>query len=93
MGILSDPARIAAMAEHRRVEVGAMKMARQPPLIRQADASRIFAAARKAGYSRTTLIRRPDGQIEFVCEEAEVKAADANISPFEQWKQGNARKD
>lgn len=60
-------------------------------LIQQSDATRLFKAARKAGYARARLIRHPDGTIEIVGEDAPETRATVELSPFEQWKASNAR--
>lgn len=66
-------------------------MAKRPALIPQSDATRLFKAARAAGYARARLIRHPDGRIECVGEDADEVIVATGNSPFEQWKAGNAR--
>ncbi|MCG8272554.1 transcription factor iiib subunit [Aquamicrobium sp. NLF2-7] len=66
-------------------------MAKREALIPQSDATRLFKAARAAGYSRARLIRHPDGRIEVVGEDSLDIAAAAEMSPFEKWKAENAR--
>lgn len=66
-------------------------MEKRTKFIRQGDATRIFRAARNAGYARARLITHPDGRIEFVAEDADNSAAPSEASPFEQWKAKNAR--
>lgn len=62
-------------------------MEKRTKFIRQGDATRIFRAARNAGYARARLITHPDGRIEY----ADNSAAPSEASPFEQWKAKNAR--
>jgi hypothetical protein len=66
-------------------------MAKREALIPQSDATRLFKAARKAGYARARLIRHPDGRIEVIGEDTPEIAAAAEVSPFEKWKAENAR--
>ncbi|SCW56525.1 hypothetical protein [Ancylobacter rudongensis] len=66
-------------------------MAKRPALIPQSDATRLFKAARAAGYARARLITHPDGRIEIVGEDAEAASPAMELSPYEKWKAGNAR--
>lgn len=66
-------------------------MAKRPALIPQSDATRLFKAARAAGYARARLITHPDGRIEIVGEDTPEAIPAAEQSPFEQWKSKNAR--
>ncbi len=66
-------------------------MAKRPALIPQSDATRLFKAARAAGYARARLITHPDGRIEIVGEDAEAASPTMELSPYEKWKAGNAR--
>jgi hypothetical protein len=43
-------------------------MANRPALISQADATRLFKAARSAGYERAKFVSYPDGRIEVQVE-------------------------
>lgn len=66
-------------------------MAKRPALIQQADATRLFKAARAAGYARARLITHPDGRIEVVGEDTPMPEVPADeLSPFEKWKAKNA---
>ncbi|MDQ0512705.1 hypothetical protein QOZ99_003617 [Angulomicrobium amanitiforme] len=65
-------------------------MARRPALIPQSDATRLFKAARAAGYARARLISHPDGRLEIVGEDVETAPLTTELSPFEKWKAGNA---
>jgi len=43
-------------------------MANRSALIRQADATRLFKAAKSAGYERATFTSYPDGRVEVLVE-------------------------
>jgi hypothetical protein len=43
-------------------------MSPRPAKITQADATRLFSAAHKAGYERARLVSHPDGRIEIMAE-------------------------
>ncbi len=66
-------------------------MSRRPALIPQSDATRLFKAAKAAGYERARLIAHKDGTFEIVGEPAEPVPATSELSPFEQWQSNNAR--
>ncbi|MFG1287914.1 transcription factor iiib subunit [Xanthobacter versatilis] len=67
-------------------------MAKRPALIQQSDATRLFKAARAAGYARARLITHPDGRVEIIGEDGpEAVQPAVEVSPFEKWKAGNAR--
>ena len=46
------------------------KKSRRSSIFTQSDASRLFKAARSAGYGRARLIGHPDGRIELIGEDA-----------------------
>lgn len=66
-------------------------MAKRPALIPQSDATRLFKAARAAGYARARLIGHPDGRIEIVGEDVEATTVGTNLTPFQAWQAKNAR--
>lgn len=43
-------------------------MANRPAFMTQADANRLFKAARSAGYDRARVVSYPDGRMEVVVE-------------------------
>lgn len=61
--------------------------------IRQRDTTRLFKAAKAAGFGRVSVMNYPDGRIEVVGENGPAPMPEAPISPFEQWKAKNANKD
>lgn len=66
-------------------------MARQPAIIPQSDATRLFKAAKAAGYARARIIVHPDGRIEVIGEDRPIADQATEQSPFEQWRAQNAR--
>lgn len=68
-------------------------MANRQGAIRQTDATRLFKAAKAAGFGRARLITYPDGRIEIIGENGPLPTAEAPLSPFEKWKADNADKD
>lgn len=67
-------------------------MAAKQAAITQANARRLFKAARDAGFSRAILRTLPDGRVEVVADDGVSTPVEANVSPFEQWKAENADK-
>lgn len=65
-------------------------MANRPSAITQSDATRLFKAARAAGYTRARIIGHPDGRIEVIGEDSLETAASTEPSPFERWRADNA---
>lgn len=43
-------------------------MSNRPAFMTQADANRLFKAARSAGYDRTRIVSYPDGRREVIAE-------------------------
>ena len=68
-------------------------MANRQAAIKQTYATRLFKAAKQAGFGRARLITYPDGRIEIIGENGPVPTAEAPLSPFEKWKAENAGKD
>lgn len=66
-------------------------MANRQGAIRQTDATRLFKAAKAAGFGRARLITYPDGRIEIIGENGPAPTAEIpQLSPFEKWKAENA---
>lgn len=86
---MSDDLLIGAKAIARETKVS--QKAKRSALILQSDATRLFKAARDAGYARARLITHPDGRIEMVGEDSLEATPAVEQSPFEQWKSKNAR--
>lgn len=61
--------------------------------LKQGDATRLFKAAKAAGFGRARLITYPDGRIEIIGENGPVSTVETPLSPFEKWKAENADKD
>ena len=72
---------------------GVKAMANRQAAIKQADATRLFRAAKNAGFGRARLITYPDGRVEIIGENGLVPTADTPASPFEEWKAKNADTD
>lgn len=68
-------------------------MANRQGAIKQTDATRLFKAAKAAGFGRARLITYPDGRIEIIGENGPSAAPEVPLSPFEKWKTENANKD
>lgn len=62
----------------------------QSPAIKQTNATRLFKAAKAAGFDRARLIAHPDGRIEMIGENGAAPETDIALSPFEKWKAENA---
>lgn len=65
---------------------------RSPFLPTQAEILRLMKAARLAGFSQAHFIQHSDGSMEVVAADASVLSTSSNPSPYEEWKQKNARK-
>lgn len=70
-------------------------MANRQAAIKQTDATRLFKAAKAAGFGRARLITYPDGRIEIIGENGPAPTGGQidHLSPFEKWKAENADKD
>lgn len=65
---------------------------RQSLLPSQAEITRLMKAARLAGFTQAHFIQHTDGRMEVVAADAPVAQPAADLSPYEEWKQKNARK-
>lgn len=63
----------------------------------QSEINGAMKAAAAAGYTKTRMIKHPDGRLEIIAEvgthpDSDPSEDSAGLSPFEKWQQGNARK-
>nr|WP_278437283.1 hypothetical protein [Brucella anthropi] len=58
----------------------------------QADITRMLKAARTAGYSQAQVTVHPNGSIEVSAADVALPPSAVELSPYEEWKQKNARK-
>lgn len=64
-------------------------MANRPATLRQSDATRLFKAARAAGYDRAELTVYSDGTIKISGANGPAPEKSEPLSPFEAWKASN----
>jgi len=57
--------------------------------IKQTEATRLFKAAKAAGFDRARIIKYPDGRTEVIGESGPAEVGSSQ-SPFEKWKAENA---
>lgn len=67
-----------------------MVMANRQSAIKQTQATRLFKAAKAAGFDRARLITYPDGRVEVIGENGTAAEVDKLLSPFEKWRADNA---
>ena len=69
-------------------------MANKPASICQAEATRIFKAAKAAGFGRARITKHPDGRLEIVGEDGPPIPEPVQVSgsAFMDWKAKNAGK-
>lgn len=67
-----------------------MATTNRQPAIKQTEATRLFKAAKAAGFGRARLITYPDGRIEIIGESGPTAEVSSLLSPFEKWKTENA---
>ncbi|TGQ94648.1 hypothetical protein EN851_03590 [Mesorhizobium sp. M8A.F.Ca.ET.208.01.1.1] len=60
-------------------------MANRAALITQADATRLFKAAKLAGYDRARFVSHPDGRIEVLVETAAVERGPSVDAKPNEW--------
>lgn len=65
---------------------------RHSALPTQGEITRLMRAARLAGFSQAHFIQHTDGRLEVVAAEAPIPQPISDLSPYEEWKQKNARK-
>lgn len=66
-------------------------MTKRPVLIRKSDLRQAFAAAQEAGYEQVNVIvETPDGHKFRICAGSAPEKAQAEMSPYDEWKAGRA---
>lgn len=65
---------------------------RQSILPSQAEITRFMKAVRLAGYAQAHFVKHADGRVEIMGSDAPLSQSSSDMSPYEEWKQKNARK-